>query len=368
MIRQRQPGSRVRRGTLGLIFLLSVALTGSATVPLTVAANSGLLGGGSAAMIDLAMQFAPSPSFWRMLDQSEAISYGTDNRLTFLLLGSDYRTHKPAAGERTDMITLVTINRSTKRMAAAGFPRDLANIPLPNGTIHTGRINELLKKYTASKGRAGAAQEVRKIFAHLTKTEIDYVAVMRFNGFNNMMDELGSIRVTTRPARDPKLQDGVPVGVLFPSATNWELWGNGERCRGHFRFTTDTSLPGYYCHRALMYARTRKGPANSDFKRQNRGIDIVMAGIKKATGASYGSAKIGSMVSKAQAQGVEFYSSMPMTVANATELYNLMKGATLTKRVVFKPKTYATKISGTAKYSIKVAAVRNWINNNFKNP
>jgi LCP family protein required for cell wall assembly len=370
VIRRRQSEGRARRATVALIVLLTIALTGTASVPLSVAANSGLLSGNRAALLDLALKLAPSPGVIRALEGGEAISYGRDNRLTFLLLGSDYRTHKPRAGERTDMIMVITINRTTGKMAAASIPRDMSYIPLPNGTTWSGRINALFQRYISSKGRAGAADEMRKIVAHLLQVEIDYVAVMRFNGFNNMMDELGGVRVTTRPAKDAKLQDGVPVGTLFPTGSNYLLYGNGEKCRGWFRFESYSGQPGYYCHRALMYARTRKGPKNSDFKRQARNADMVIAGILKAKSSGYSSTKISSFVGKAKAQGVEFYSSLPMTVANATELYGVLKKAqtpAAANRIVFRPTTYASNISGTSKYRIKVAAVRSWITKYFKN-
>jgi anionic cell wall polymer biosynthesis LytR-Cps2A-Psr (LCP) family protein len=366
---RRRSGDRARRSTLALIVGLAIALTGSATVPLAVAANSGLLR--PAGLLELAMQFAPSPAVLRALEGSDAINYGSKDpkRLTMLLLGTDYRAHKPKGGERPDMIMVVTINRTTGKMAVASLPRDLSHLPLPGGGTFTGRINSIPGRYMSSLGRAGAYNKMKDIVAFLLGVEIDYVATIRFTGFDTMMDQLGSIRVTTRAARDPKLWDSDPSGVLFPAATNYELYGTGQKCKGHFRFTKNTSLAGYYCHRALMYARTRKGPANSDFKRQARGADIVLAAMRKAVNGNYGSAKIGSMTSKAQAQGLNFWSSMPMTVANATELYGLMKKAKLgtVNRVVFKPKVYATKNAGSATYRVKTAAIRGWINKYFKN-
>ena len=97
---------------------------------------------------------------------------------------------------------------------------------------------------------------------------------------------------------------------------------------------------------------------------------MVIAGILKARSSGYSSTKIGSFVNKAKAQGAGFYSSLPMTVANATELYGVIKKAqapAAANRIVFRPTTYATKISGTSKYRIKVAAVRSWISKYFKN-
>jgi hypothetical protein len=116
-----------------------------------------------------------------------------------------------------------------------------------------------------------------------------------------------------------------------------------------------------------MYARTRKGKGNSDFKRQGRGVNLVMAGIAKALSNGEGQ-RLADLTNAAVAEhDNNFYSSLPMTLANAEELYDLFAlPGTLGKRVVFKPTKYASAVSGSSKYRINVSAVRSWIAANFK--
>lgn len=370
-------GRRVRRHQLLIVAVLALVLSGSAAAPFAAAASSGLLAD-RAALLDLAVRLAPDPSVLRSIEGTDAISYGTADpqRLTFLLLGSDLRASKPvtSSDERTDMIMVLTINRTTGRMAAVSIPRDMAYIPRPGESTYTGRINELFKHYRG-RGftREAALDKVRAIVAHLLNTEIDHVAMIRFVSFETMLDELGPIRVNNPSAiKDPKLIDGGnPVGVYFPASSSWLLVGSPTelypKCNGWWRWGPNTGQKGYDCHRALMFARTRKGASNSDFKRQKRGVDLVMAAITKAIANGSGS-RLTSLRNLADAQhDNNFYSSLPMSAANALELYNLLDDAVLTKRIVFKPSKYASKISGSSKYRIKVTPVRDWIKANFKN-
>lgn len=367
----------IRRAQALLIAMLTLVLSGSAAVPFAAAASSGLMTD-KAALLDLVARFAPDPALLRSVDGTAGISYGTQDpqRLTFLLLGSDLRPDDPvgSSNERTDMIMVLTINRGTGRMAAASIPRDMAYIPRPGEATFSGRINELFKHYRA-RGftREASLMKVKNVVAHLLGAEIDHVAMIRFASFEMLLDELGQIRVDVPTAvKDPKLIDGGnPVGVYFPAAASWVLVGSPTaeypRCNGWWRHGPNTGQRGYDCHRALMYARTRKGKGNSDFKRQKRGVDILMAAATTALANGSGG-RLQSLTNVAEAQhDNNFYSSLPMTYANALEMYDLLAlPGTLERRIVFTPPTYASKLSGSAKYRIKVKPVRRWIAANFK--
>lgn len=338
------------RGVLSL--WLSVVLTGTATVPAAFAAGSG------PALVDLALQLAPPASVIRLVEGSAALSTGKDGRLTFLLLGMD-------AYGLTDAISVMSINPKTGKMAAASFPRDTGQVRLPNGKVHKGRINSLVKKFTAQYGsRTRALDEFRKVIAFTMGVEIDHVAMLRFSSFLAMMDDIGPIKVKTIPAKDPSYASAAPLGVYFPPATDYELMAYAEPCRGWWKSEPNTGQPGYECHDVFVYARTRKGKGNSDFKRQARHVDIVYAAVRHKR--DYGAARIAALVAKAQSQS-DFYSSLPMTVGNATELYALLKKGHLAaqNRVVFAPTKYSTRLSGGA-YRLKLAAVRAWVKRYFK--
>jgi anionic cell wall polymer biosynthesis LytR-Cps2A-Psr (LCP) family protein len=370
-------GRRARLQML-LVTVLALVLSGTAAIPFAAASRSGVLGD-RAALLDLAMRLMPSPDLVRAFDGTQGMDRTNDGRLTFLLLGSDLRPHRPISSkdERTDMIMVLTINTTTKRMAAASIPRDMAGIPRPGEATWNGKINELLKHYLYREpSRAAALTKVKNVVAHLLGTPIDHVAFIRWASFDPLLDELGPIRVNIPSAiKDPKLIDsGNPVGVYFPAAQNWVLVGSPTsqypRCSGWWWHSPgQTSLPGYECHRALMYARTRKGKNNSDFKRQKRGVDIVMAAITKAINNGSGGA-LTDLTNRADNQNdANFYSSLDMSIGNARALYDLLNGASLSssRRIVFAPPTYATKVPNTSKYNINVTKVRTWIDTYFQN-
>ena len=73
----------------------------------------------------------------RALVGPSSIDYGTDGRLSVMVIGSDYRPWK--GGERMDAVMVATINPSTHQMAAVSIPRDTAVLPLPNNDPWKGR-------------------------------------------------------------------------------------------------------------------------------------------------------------------------------------------------------------------------------------
>ncbi|HEY7599781.1 MAG TPA: LCP family protein [Candidatus Limnocylindrales bacterium] len=362
--------SRLRRARLAVVVVLTLAVSGSGMLPAAVMATAR-----SPRVLDLGLgalgALVPAAS-------ADSLPTGSDGRFTILLLGSDFRTKKPKNGDRTDMIMVVTINPATGKMAVASIPRDTAYIPLANKTTYSGRVNELFKRYSPS-GRLAALNKLRGDIGYALGVEIDAAALLRFAGFDALMDELGPITVTTRPAKDPKLWDRDPMGVFFPAASGWTLVGSPTteypRCTGYWRYGANTGQSGYECHRALMYARTRKGSKNSDFKRQARGVDIVLAAMGRAAGAGYSSSQLQDFVDAGQQQDSTvgqpwaLTSTLPINLDNAAALYALVKTANLASvnRVVFTPKTYSTHISGTSKYRMNVTKVRSWIKTYFKN-
>src|SRR5205085_11539429 len=64
---------------------------------------------------DAALQTLVGPS---------SVNYGSDGRLTVLVVGSDWRQRLSGTGERTDVMMVVSVNPNTHRVAAASVPRD----------------------------------------------------------------------------------------------------------------------------------------------------------------------------------------------------------------------------------------------------
>jgi hypothetical protein len=364
----RANDQRLRRSRLSLVLLLALAITGSAMLPLGVSARSGL---------GLAAYLAPIARYLQPLAGADAVSTGGDGRLTVLLLGSDYRSWK-SNGERTDQILLLTINPNTHKMAMASIPRDIARIPQPpSGKLFKGRINGMVKYYTKYYGsRAKGLQKFEEALEYTLKIQIDYHAIARFDGFNAMLDEMGPVRVNiSSTVKDPKLWDKDPVGVYFPAASNWALVGSPTstypNCRGWWWHSPgDTWRSGYECHRGLFFVRTRKGKNNSDFKRQARGQEMAWAMIKQVVNNNSGN--LGGLASEANSLGSNLYigrngTRVYPTAQDTLALVNIFNGANFANRVVFRPKTYASHISGTSTYQLRLTVVRNWINSYFKN-
>jgi LCP family protein required for cell wall assembly len=279
------------------------------------------------------------------------VSLGRDGRLTVLLLGSDWRPSR--GGERTDTIIVMSINPKSGEMAAVSIPRDTARIPLPNGSTYSGRVNALFGHFRARfRSREAGLLELKRTLAHVLKIEIDHYAMLRFDGYESLVDEIDGVRVDVRSA--------VRDWVHFPVAEDWELRGTSTpQCTNLYKTVAYSGQPGYYCHRALYYVQSRKGPANSDFKRTRRAQDIVAAALGRVHGRGSGAnlealmAAIGSTRS-----GRQLTTDIPINMSNALYMYGLAGKVNLTRQAVLSPSKYSARIPGTQRYQLRLAAVR----------
>ncbi len=301
------------------------------------------------------------------------VSAGSDGRITVLLVGSDHRDGG-GNGERTDTILIVSINTQTKAISAASIPRDTARVPLApalGGGMFTNKINGMLKYFKKKSGgsRAAGMEKLRIEIEYLLATPIDYVAYVRFNGFDTLVDEAGGI-TTSIPAeiRDPSYIDrpGYPVGARFLADGSVELGGAlADRCYGGYPKPVKNWSTVMSCKRALVYVRTRHGSvggsSNNDFKRSSRQQAFIYDALRQ----------VRQSLSTTQALRVrannipkDFYTTIPIgTVSDGIALYNLAQGATMPARVVFKPSTYAKKVR--SHYELKLSAVRAWCDQNM---
>ncbi|MEP7360065.1 MAG: LCP family protein [Chloroflexota bacterium] len=300
------------------------------------------------------------------------VSAGSDGRVTVLMVGSDHRDNKPN-GERTDTILVMSINTSTHQISAASIPRDTARVPLApalGGGTFTSKINGMLKffKKKSHGSREAGMEKLRVEIEYLLATPIDYVAYIRFDGFDTLVDEAGGI-ATSIPAeiRDPNYIDkpGWPTGAKFLAASSVTLGGaDAQRCYGGYpKPVTDWSNSNVPpCYRALVYVRSRHGTVggapNSDFKREARQQAFIFDALKKVR-QSLSNAQ--SIRVKANQIPKDFYTTIPIsTVADGTELYQLVQSASMLSgnQVVFSPSTYATSVG--VHYELKLSAVRAW--------
>jgi LCP family protein required for cell wall assembly len=101
-----------------------------------------------------------------------------------LFLGSDARPGESIIGERSDSVHLVAINPAKHKATIVGFPRD-SWVPIPGHG--TSKINSAM----VEGGPALTVQTVEQLMG----IHIDYWALTWFDGFSQMVDDVGGLIV-----------------------------------------------------------------------------------------------------------------------------------------------------------------------------
>lgn len=351
-IRRRLPFVR----TLGVFILSSVVVSTTIVAsPETVKARFGrdLTG----LVSSVASPGSPFGPFMAALAGTNSLSEGSDGRLTVLFLGSDARV---GGVSRTDTVMIMSLKGNV--ISAASIPRDTARIANPfKGGNFSGRVNAILKQLVKSTGSVPAGLgKFEIVIENLLQIEIDYYALIKFRGFDALVDVVDPIYINNdQTIKDSRFWDDPRFikGVYFPAGANYQLnaWPNGPFCTGQWR--TAANPAAYACHRALPFVRSRKGSGNSDFRRARRQQSFVAAVINAVTGSD-----LSPLVNTANAQvgAKTLYTDIPITLSNALALYSDLNSASLVHQVVFAPQTYSTHIPGTTAYQLKLSAVRAW--------
>jgi anionic cell wall polymer biosynthesis LytR-Cps2A-Psr (LCP) family protein len=297
-----------------------------------------------------------------LFEGSSEINTGSDGRLTILLLGSDSRG---SAVGLTDTIMIMSIKGHT--ISAASIPRDAVHLPNPDGGTFGGRANSILENLARGRTVDDALARFEVVIEQLLQVEIDYYAMVKFDGFDNLVQEIQPVSIdNAQPIRDPKFWDDPNKlsGVYFPAASNYKLWAwqpdaNPPLCNGLWRQQPTPIASQYWCRRALPYVRSRKGSGNSDFVRAHRQQDFVAATIRRVIERGSGSA-LGALVNRAYGQQSArlLYTDIPLTTASALDLYQTLSDASVGFQVVFSPPQYATHVNGSTAYQLDLAAIR----------
>jgi anionic cell wall polymer biosynthesis LytR-Cps2A-Psr (LCP) family protein len=252
-------------------------------------------------------------------------------------------------------------------ITAASLPRDTGRVPRPasmGGGTFSGKANTILRQLMAGTTLDAALDKFDRVIENLLNIEVDYHALIWFNGFTTLVDKIDPITVnSTREIKDGKFHDdpgGIP-GVYFPKWNGYSLhaWDPlpNEYCDGSFKNDSNPPVDAkYWCRRALPYVRTRHGVANDDWVRSRRQQEFIYAAINATS-----SGELSGLVSTGLAQGKgKWVTNYPITMSGATDLYNALHGASLGIHVVFKPSQFASRIAGTSQYQLKLPAVRAW--------
>jgi anionic cell wall polymer biosynthesis LytR-Cps2A-Psr (LCP) family protein len=346
------PMSRPRRIALYLALAAVMALAGASPVAAHVRGFDAM------PWLDLAAQLA-GPVF------PSAVNKGSDNRLTVMLVGSDWRPRLAGTGERTDSIIFMTIKNG--QISAVSLPRDVGNVPIAPGVIFKPKINGLFKYYKSQSGisdplaaRNYALQKMRTAFQYTFSIQIDYVVYIRFTGFERLVGNVAGVPVNVeKTIYDKKITDDrypdKQHGAKFLAQMTTELGSNAPACYTVGSPVNWAASPN--CTRALEYVRSRHGPGNNDWVRGKRQQSFIYAAIKRVISRGSG-ANFTSLRASALSNSTDFYTSLPTDAGSALELFNLLSGATMPNQAVLKPTKYAFTVSGTSKQELRIDVVR----------
>lgn len=159
-----------------------------------------------------------------------------EDPIFFLVLGDNYRD-KIEESHLTDSVHVIGLNPAKKRATIVGIPRD-AYVPIPGHG--SARINEAY--------HYGGAKLAVQTVENLTGLTMDYYAVTGFEGFREMVTDVGGVEVVSPYAFDDK-----QAKIRIKKGKN-HLTGK----------------------EALGYVRARYGVPNGDFSRsENQGLFMI---------------------------------------------------------------------------------------------
>lgn len=114
------------------------------------------------------------------------------SRVTILILGLDYNDWRAGDTPHSDSMMLLTIDPVEKTAAMLSIPRDMwVNIP----GFDYGRINEAYFDGEAYSLPGGGAELARQTVEQFIGVPIQYYAVIQFDAFVKIVDELGGVQV-----------------------------------------------------------------------------------------------------------------------------------------------------------------------------
>jgi LCP family protein required for cell wall assembly len=187
-----------------------------------------------------------------------------DGEINILVLGLDRRPSEGDLPTRTDTLFILTIDSSTKQTGILGIPRDvLVEIPFrEGGGYYQERINTAFLTGEMQGYPGGGPGLLKDVIERELGITIDHHVVIDFEGFIEIIDELGGIDVyVEEPIYDPFYSRTELPGDYYP--LQFEV---GEQ---HMDGQT-----------ALDYSRTRYG--SSDLDRIKRQQQVIFAAMDKA--------------------------------------------------------------------------------------
>lgn len=182
---------------------------------------------------------------------------GPNDRMNVLLVGIDAGPGRDHA--LTDSLIVVSVDPVGRSASMASLPRDLVNVPLGDGQTYGPKLNSLLSYASAHKDEfpAGGMRTLENAVGSLLGIHIHYYATIDLNGFVKMVDAVGGVDVNVLQALDDPKYGGFGVGK-----DGWAV---------------DVGQHHFDGPNALAYARIRRSVGQTDFTRQARQQQILLA-------------------------------------------------------------------------------------------
>jgi LCP family protein required for cell wall assembly len=178
-----------------------------------------------------------------------------DTPTTILLLGTDHADIAARqSSHRSDSIMLLRTDPGNDRIYYLSVPRDLY-VPIPGHG--SDRIN-------AAYQDGGPALAIRTIEA-LTGLKINHIAIVDFNQFKKVIDELGGVTINVPEPIHSNRFDCPYTAAKCQTWTGWRFAKGPQHMSGE---------------RALVYSRIRENqlnPAENDLTREGRQQQVLQA-------------------------------------------------------------------------------------------
>jgi LCP family protein required for cell wall assembly len=188
-------------------------------------------------------------------------------RINVLLVGVD--ALKTRTENLTDTMMVASLDPVGHTVSMLSVPRDLIDTPLGNGDVYAPKLNSLMH-YADTHPKEfpqGGMRALEDAIGALLAIPIHYYARIDFVGFVKMVDVVGGVDVV------------VPRGFDDPTYDAYGFQKNGYGT-GYSITAGPHHLDGI---NALAYARSRKALGESDFTRQARQQQILIALRDQAT-------------------------------------------------------------------------------------
>ena len=198
---------------------------------------------------------------------SNTVSGPKNGRYNVLLLGGD--SGKGRDGLRPDSLTVASINAETGKSVLIGLPRNLQDVPFPEGSIMAenfpkgftwgeGELNAVntwatnhKDLFPESETRPAGVQATISAVEAITDMDINYYAMVNLKGFSSLVDAVGGVTINVK--------EKTAIGGIGSPIRGWIPEGKQK-------------LDG---DQTLWYARSRV--ANDDFSRMGRQKCVMSA-------------------------------------------------------------------------------------------